>query len=107
MFGSRLSDGPDAVRGLIGGCPQHDILWDDLTAREHMEIFCEIRCLPRGEIDGIIKEKLADVQLLDVADNAVGTYSGGMKRRLSVALSFIGNPRAVFLGMKREQKNYK
>jgi len=37
---------------------------------------------------------------MQVADNRVGTFSGGMKRRLSVALSFIGDPKIVFLGMR-------
>ena len=46
--------------------PQHDILWDDLTAREHIEIFCEIRCLPREDIPRIVKERLTDVQLWEV-----------------------------------------
>lgn len=73
-------------------------MWDDLTAREHMEIFCAIRCLPYDKIDDVIRERLQDVQLWDVVDHRVGTFSGGMKRRLSVALSFIGDPMVVFLG---------
>ncbi len=63
-----------------------------------MEIFCELRYLPKDEIPRIIEERLKDVQLWEVADNCVGTFSGGMKRRLSVALSFIGDPKIVFLG---------
>ena len=61
-------------------------------------MFYDIRGLPRDEMDRVVRERLEDVQLWDVADNRVGTFSGGMKRRLSVALSFIGDPKIVFLG---------
>jgi ABC-type multidrug transport system ATPase subunit len=45
---------------------QHDILWDDLTAREHVTMFCELRCLPRADIPRIVQERLEDVQLWEV-----------------------------------------
>lgn len=47
--------------------------------------------------DNIINEKLKEVSLDDVADSLVGTFSGGMKRRLSVAVSGLGDPAVIFL----------
>lgn len=61
-----MREDPNALRDIIGVCPQHDILWNDLTAREHMEIFCDIRCIPREEMNEVIKQRLEDVQLYEV-----------------------------------------
>ena len=48
-------------------------------------------------INDVITDKLTSVNLLNVADDRVGTYSGGMKRRLSILLSTIGNQKVIFL----------
>ena len=97
IYGLSVLDDMDEIRNIIGLCPQHDILWNDLTAREHVELFCDLRGIPRDQVNVTVKERLEEVQLLSVADNCVGTFSGGMKRRLSVALAFIGDPKVVFL----------
>ena len=97
IYGLSVKNDMDKVRDIMGICPQHDILWNDLTAREHMQIFCDLRQIPYEQVDDVIRERLEDVQLFDVQNNAVGTFSGGMKRRLSVALSFVGNPKIVYL----------
>eukprot|EP01114_Cavostelium_apophysatum_P014827 TRINITY_DN3937_c0_g1_i2.p1 TRINITY_DN3937_c0_g1~~TRINITY_DN3937_c0_g1_i2.p1 ORF type:complete len:862 (+),score=239.32 TRINITY_DN3937_c0_g1_i2:158-2743(+) len=85
------------VQKKIGVCPQHDILFEELTAREHLEIFADIKGVPKKEQKTMIEQRLNDVLLLNVADKAAGTFSGGMKRRLSVAIATIGNPEVVFL----------
>jgi len=78
-------------------CPQHDVLWGDLTAREHMELFANLKDIPRQHMQEEIRTLLEEVQLNHVADYRVNTFSGGMKRRLSVALSFLGDPKIMFL----------
>ena len=81
------------LKDVIGLCPQHDILWEELTAKEHLQLYCAIRqCNP-----SIINEKLAIVNLSSVANAPIRTYSGGMKRRLSILLSTIGSQKVVFL----------
>jgi len=97
LYGKDIFEDMDEISEIIGYCPQHDILWNDLTAREHMEIFCELKGIPEKEITSLINDRLEDVQLFSVSDHCVGTFSGGMKRRLSVTLSFIGDPKVVFL----------
>jgi ABC-type multidrug transport system ATPase subunit len=72
-------------------------LWDDLTAYEHLILFGKLRGISDGSIDAICEAKLEDVGLLPEKDVLVGHFSGGMKRRLSVILSFIGNPHIVYL----------
>jgi len=87
----------DKIRDITGVCPQHDILWNELTAREHLRIFAEMKGIPNNKIKEMIEEKLKQVFLTDVGNKQSGTFSGGMKRRLSVAISTIGDPKIIFL----------
>jgi len=87
----------DEIRRFTGVCPQHDILWDDLTAREHLDIFARLKSIPKEKRAQEIEDRLADVALTEVGDHLAGSYSGGMKRRLSVAISSIGDPRIIFM----------
>ena len=82
---------------IMGVVPQFDILWGELTAAEHMEIFCKIKGVPDEDIDPMTDELLASVGLSQVKYARVANFSGGMKRRLSVAISSIGNPRIIFM----------
>lgn len=97
IYDLNIKDHLDEIRTILGVCPQHDILWGDLTAREHMKIFSQLKGVPAATQDKEINHLLANVQLENVADHRVSTYSGGMKRRLTVAITFLGNPKIVFL----------
>lgn len=91
------------VQQAIGVCPQDDILWDDLTALEHMYLTaafkgleignCSVESALRRSIDSV----LGKVQLLDRAGEFSKNYSGGMKRRLSIAMSTVGDVDVLFL----------
>lgn len=74
-----------------------DVLWDHLTAAEHLELYAGFKGLERHEIAQEVHDRLEDVQLLSKGDAEAGSFSGGMKRRLSVAVSLIGNPAVVYL----------
>lgn len=84
-----------SIRKIIGVCPQFDILWDELTAGEHVELFHHLKHLT------VSKEKilssLESVGLEKNMDGRVTTFSGGMRRRLSLALSLVGGPELVIL----------
>ncbi len=56
----------DAVCSVLGVCPQHDILWDDLTAWEHMELFGNLKDTPREQMKDEITMLLKEVQLNEV-----------------------------------------
>lgn len=62
-----------------------------------MQMFCKIKGIPDQEIDKLTDELLQDVGLFDVKTARVMSFSGGMKRRLSVAISAIGDPRIIFM----------
>ncbi|ESQ31765.1 hypothetical protein EUTSA_v10003613mg [Eutrema salsugineum] len=93
----RSSVGMSNIRKMIGVCPQFDILWDALSSEEHLHLFASIKGLPPSSIKSIAEELLADVKLTGAAKIRAGSYSGGMKRRLSVAIALIGDPKLVFL----------
>jgi ABC-type multidrug transport system ATPase subunit len=97
ICGFDISDNIDEARKVLGVCPQHDILWDELTAREHLSLYGRLKGLLGEELKSGVDLKLAEVKLSEVGDYAVGTYSGGMKRRLSVAIAGIGNPKVIIM----------
>ena len=84
-------------RQLIGLCPQHDILWEELTPYEHIELYASIRNYVKTDIKKIVEIKMKEVNLEQVTNDKVSTFSGGMKRRISILLSTVGNPNVVFL----------
>ncbi|KAJ4907158.1 ABC transporter A family member 7 [Raphanus sativus] len=89
----------DRVYTSMGVCPQHDLLWETLTGREHLLFYGRLKNLRGSELKQAVEESLKSVNLFHggVADKPAGKYSGGMKRRLSVAISLIGNPKVVYM----------
>ena len=93
--------------GLIGWCPQHDILFDQLTPLEHVSPFytalmadltvrCDLWGDKRCSYD-LAEERLKRVRLWHRKDDRVGGFSGGMRRRLSMLLSTVGDPKLLIL----------
>jgi ABC-type multidrug transport system ATPase subunit len=105
IAGVDVSEDPHAAQGFMGVCPQHDILWPQLTARETLRLFASIKGLDvpgalgaegsEREIDRVLAA--VSLQAQSVQNRAVGGFSGGMKRRLSVAIAALGAPRVLFL----------
>ncbi|XP_020104901.1 ABC transporter A family member 2-like [Ananas comosus] len=96
-YSVRSNVGMSNIRRMIGVCPQFDILWDALSAEEHLHLFASIKGLPPSTIKSVAEKSLAEVKLTNAANVRAGSYSGGMKRRLSVAVALIGDPKMVFL----------
>ncbi|KAK9104965.1 hypothetical protein Scep_021809 [Stephania cephalantha] len=111
----------DRIYTSMGVCPQHDLLWDSLSGREHLLFYGRLKNLKGAaltqqklkdifagnalESNSEVKENMAvedslkSVNLFHggVGDKHAGKYSGGMKRRLSVAISLIGDPKVVYM----------
>jgi ABC-2 type transport system ATP-binding protein len=85
------------VREHIGAALQEAALDPFLTAREHMRLQTALQGLPQGERRPRGDELIERVGLSDAADRKVGGYSGGMKRRLDLALALVHRPRILFL----------
>ncbi|KAK1357752.1 ABC transporter domain-containing protein [Heracleum sosnowskyi] len=89
----------DGIYSNMGVCPQHDLLWNTLTGREHLLFYGRLKNLKGSALTQAVEESLKGVNLFNggVADKQAGKYSGGMKRRLSVAISLIGDPKVVYM----------
>jgi ATP-binding cassette, subfamily A (ABC1), member 3 len=92
-----VKDDPFYVRHLVGNCKQDDYLWPNLTAKEHLDIIGGLRGVDPEEHDEIVQKWLESVDLDSVQHQRSSEFSGGMKRRLSLALSTIGSRPLIVL----------
>lgn len=85
----------DAIRRHLGLCPQYNTLFDKLTVREHLKLFCKLkgRSFDPTQADAL----LDSLELGDKANSLTMTLSGGMKRKLSLAIALIGGSEVVVL----------
>jgi ABC-2 type transport system ATP-binding protein len=86
-----------SVRASIGVALQAAALDDHLNAWQHMDLQTSLQGVPRSERKQRAAELLERVGLTDAADRRAGGYSGGMKRRLDLALALVHRPRVLFL----------
>src|SRR4029077_9785676 len=91
-----VKDGPK-IRGLIGVALQEAALAPLLTARDHLRLQATLQSVPKQQRGPRAEELLHRVGLVDAADRKVAGYSGGMKRRLDLALALVHSPRILFL----------
>ncbi|XP_042011440.1 ABC transporter A family member 2-like [Salvia splendens] len=93
----RNSTGMSTIRRMIGVCPQFDVLWDALSGQEHLYLFASIKGLNPASIKSVVEKLLGEVKLTESAKVRAGSFSGGMRRRLSVAIALIGEPKLVIM----------
>ncbi|MEO3752461.1 ATP-binding cassette domain-containing protein [Streptomyces sp. B6B3] len=86
-----------AVRAAIGVTGQFSAVDGLITGEENMLLMADLHHLPRGEGRRVTAELLERFDLVDAARKPAATYSGGMKRRLDIAMTLVGNPRIIFL----------
>jgi ABC-2 type transport system ATP-binding protein len=91
-----VTEGP-RVRAAIGAALQEAALDPLLSGRDHLRLQTALHGFPRSERGPRAQELLDRVGLAGAADRRVGTYSGGMKRRLDLALALVHRPRILFL----------
>ena len=88
---------PDEVRRRIGLTGQYAAVDALLTGRENLVLIGKLHHLGRRRAHGLAAELLEQFDLVDAADRVTGTYSGGMRRRLDLAASMVGDPTVIFL----------
>ncbi|KAB7495793.1 ATP-binding cassette sub-family A member 6, partial [Armadillidium nasatum] len=99
IYNYNVSDQSDLaeIRKLTGVCPQHDILFLTLTPREHLTFYATVKGVPSNLIESKVTEMLRDTDLFSKADSKADDLSGGQKRKLSIGIALIGDPKIVFL----------
>lgn len=95
--GHDVVDSPDEVRQLIGLTGQYAAVDQYLTGRENLELFGRLFHLSKKDAASRADELLHRFDLTEAADRGIKGYSGGMRRRLDLAASLIGNPAVLFL----------
>ncbi|WP_367038512.1 ATP-binding cassette domain-containing protein [Streptomyces sp. Je 1-332] len=97
VAGHDIATSPDGVRAAIGVTGQFSAVDGLITGEENMLLMADLHHLPRGEGRRVAAELLQRFDLTEAAKKPASTYSGGMKRRLDIAMTLVGNPRIIFL----------
>ncbi|OAH13338.1 ATP-binding cassette domain-containing protein [Streptomyces jeddahensis] len=95
--GQDLATDPQAVRAAIGVTGQFSAVDGLITGEENMLLMADLHHLSKREGRQVAAELLERFDLTEAAKKPASTYSGGMKRRLDIAMTLVGNPRIIFL----------
>ncbi|XP_047448746.1 phospholipid-transporting ATPase ABCA1-like isoform X2 [Mugil cephalus] len=87
----------DDIRKYLGMCPQHNVLFNDLTVEEHIYFYGRLKGLSRSEVKIEMDQMIKDVGLPHKRKDLAKNLSGGMQRKLSVAIAFVGGSKIVIL----------
>uniref|UniRef100_A0A665WS11 Cholesterol transporter ABCA5 n=1 Tax=Echeneis naucrates TaxID=173247 RepID=A0A665WS11_ECHNA len=99
IYGSpvaEIADGSE-MKQLVGICPQFNIIFDVLTVEEHLRIFAAIKGIPPADIDAEVTKVLKDLDLEKIMNAQAKNLSGGQKRKLSVGIAILGDPKILLL----------
>jgi len=95
--GYRVGEQMRDVYMSIGVCPQHDILWGDLTVEDHLLFYARLKGVPK-ELEGATVDAMLDnMSLQRFRRSQTKSLSGGEKRRVSIAIALIGGGKVIFL----------
>ncbi|MFF3446837.1 ATP-binding cassette domain-containing protein [Streptomyces sp. NPDC002667] len=95
--GHDLAADPQAVRAAIGVTGQFSAVDNLITGEENMLLMADLHHLPKAEGRRVAAALLERFDLVEAATKPASTYSGGMKRRLDIAMTLVGSPRIIFL----------
>ncbi|XP_053285794.1 phospholipid-transporting ATPase ABCA1 [Pleuronectes platessa] len=87
----------DIIRRMLGVCPQHNVLFDILTVEEHVWFYGRLKGLSEEEVNAELDTLLENVGLVHKRHEQTKNLSGGMQRKLSVAIAFVGGSKVVVL----------
>ena len=97
IAGHDIATETKAVRAVIGVTGQFAAVDELLTGRENLQLMADLKRVESGAARRIVTDLLARFDLADSAEQLVTTYSGGMRRKLDLAMTLVGNPRIIFL----------
>ncbi|ETV67436.1 hypothetical protein H257_16318 [Aphanomyces astaci] len=85
------------IRRSLGMCPQHDVLYGELTVHEHLSFYGQVKGYRGADLDAQVDAKIVEVGLTEKRQVKASDLSGGMKRKLSLAIALLGDSQVVFL----------
>ncbi|XP_055982942.1 cholesterol transporter ABCA5 [Sorex fumeus] len=99
IYGHRVSEIDEMfeARKMIGICPQLDIHFDVLTVEENLSILASIKGIPANNVIQEVQKVLLDLDMQAIKDNQAKKLSGGQKRKLSLGIAVLGNPKILLL----------
>ena len=95
--GASITADMAAIRASMGVCPQHDVLWDDLTVAEHLGFFAGVKGMAAADVPAAVMTMIREVGLVEKVDAKASELSGGQKRKLSVGIALIAGSKVVVL----------
>uniref|UniRef100_UPI0037E7D1F5 phospholipid-transporting ATPase ABCA1 n=1 Tax=Semicossyphus pulcher TaxID=241346 RepID=UPI0037E7D1F5 len=87
----------DSIRMYLGMCPQHNVLFNELTVEEHIYFYSRLKGRSKEEVKMEMDQMIKDVGLPHKRKDLAKNLSGGMQRKLSVAIAFVGGSKIVIL----------
>ncbi|CAH1396659.1 unnamed protein product [Nezara viridula] len=97
VYGHDIRNEMSTIRKSLGVCPQHNILFKNFTVEEHLWFFGRLKGHDPGKVQVEIQQILTDLNLFEKKNSLPIYLSGGLKRKLSIAIAFIGGSRTVIL----------
>ncbi|XP_039428799.1 phospholipid-transporting ATPase ABCA3-like [Culex pipiens pallens] len=97
LNGYDIRNNIEGVRQSLGLCPQHNVLFDEITVSEHLRFFARLKGVPKAHLNEEVEKYIAMLELPDKRDAQSQTLSGGMKRKLAVGVALCGGSKVVLL----------
>ena len=95
--GLNINDDMRSIRTMVGVCPQHDVLFLELTVTQHLTIYASFKGVNYNKVSSEVERMIREVGLQEKANAKANTLSGGQKRKLSLAIALIGDSKVVIL----------
>ncbi|CAL1298938.1 unnamed protein product [Larinioides sclopetarius] len=97
IYGHDIRSDIDLIRRSLGTCPQHNVLFDELTVLEHLWFYARLKGADEKEVIQEANEMIKDMNLLPKTNELSKNLSGGMQRKLSIGIAFVGGSQTVIL----------
>uniref|UniRef100_A0A673GSD4 P-type phospholipid transporter n=1 Tax=Sinocyclocheilus rhinocerous TaxID=307959 RepID=A0A673GSD4_9TELE len=97
IMGKDIRSELSSIRRSLGVCPQHNVLFSMLTVEEHIWFYARLKSLSEEDVKAEMEQILTDTGLQHKRKSRTSQLSGGMQRKLSVALAFVGGSKVVIL----------
>jgi ABC-2 type transport system ATP-binding protein len=95
ICGIDAAQDPLAARAKLGYLPEESVLYEELSASEHLALFADLRRVPRATAQARAERLLGFLDLAEAAERPVASYSRGMRRKTAIGVALIGDPEVV------------